>query len=90
MNFKSAFLILAAAIPVLAPQVSFAQNSCYDLWYARNEIYQRKGYCFQTRLARQTFGNTNCYTRAPQFTRAEQLRIESIRREERRRGCNVN
>lgn len=90
MKLKLVLLILAAAVPMMAPQVSFAQNSCYDLWYARNEIYHRNGYCFQTQMGRRTFGNDNCYTRAPQFTRAEKLRIESIRREERRRGCNVN
>ena len=61
--------------------------SCYDLWYERNEIFDRNGYCFSTQLGRDTFDNSDCYTDYPDFTRSEQRRIKQIKREERRLGC---
>ena len=95
MKVQTAFKICVAVALMIVPQISFAGDNpggddCYDLWYARNEIYKRNGYCFQTRLAMETFGNSGCYTRAPRFTRAEQSTIEAIRRKERQRSCRVN
>jgi hypothetical protein len=90
MKVQTAFKICAVFALMIVPQISFAGDDCYDLWYARNEIYKRNGYCFQTRLAMETFGNGSCYTRAPRFTRTDQLTIEAIRRKERQRNCRVN
>lgn len=90
MKFKMVLEAVAMGILLTLPEIALAQDSCYDLWYARNEIYHRNGYCFQTRLGRQTFGNMGCYTNSPRLSRSEQARVEAIRREERRRGCNVN
>ena len=95
MKVQTAFKICAVFALMIVPQISFAGDNsrgddCYDLWYARNEIYKRNGYCFQTRLAMETFGNGSCYTRAPRFTRTDQLTIEAIRRKERQRNCRVN
>ena len=82
--------LLLLAIPLtLVPAAAQAQ-SCYDLWLERNSIYDRNGFCFKTRLGRETFDNSDCYTNNPRLTRAEQLRVEAIRRQERRMGCRVN
>jgi len=64
--------------------------SCYDLWYERNAIYDRNGYCFSTRLGQDTFDNSDCYTKDVQFSQSEQHQIDRIRNEEYDRGCNVN
>jgi hypothetical protein len=42
-------LLCAAAI--LASTIGANAQSCGDLWYERNEIYQRAGYCFKTARA---------------------------------------
>lgn len=40
---------------------SAQQNeSCESLWYQRNAIFSRNGYCFQGSRGRQAFSNTNC------------------------------
>ncbi len=70
--------------------VPAAAQSCYDLWYERNQIYNDNGFCFKTQLGRETFDNSDCYTSNPRLSRAEQRRVEQIRREEWRRGCKVN
>ena len=81
---------LAIAALGLTTQSAFA-DACYDLWYERNAIYDDYGYCFKTALGKRVFDNSDCYTNeAPQVSRAEQRRIDQIRREERRRGCKVN
>ena len=45
--------VLATAALVALPSVAMAA-SCYDLWYARNAIYDDNGYCFSTELGMST------------------------------------
>lgn len=78
-----------AALVALIPAPAAAQ-SCYDLWYERNQIYAQNGYCFQTALGRRVFGNRGCYTSNPRLSRWEQQRVAQIQRLERRYGCRVN
>jgi hypothetical protein len=84
-----AIAIVAATSLVALPSAAMAA-SCYDLWYARNEIYAENGYCFVTDLAISTFGNDDCYTKHPHFTKHEQHQINAIVAEEKSRHCHVN
>ncbi len=86
---KLAIHVLAAMSLGLSVQTAFA-DSCYDLWYERNEIYDANGFCFKSSLGKRTFDNSDCYTDDPQLSRAEQRRVAQIQREERRLGCKVN
>lgn len=80
---------LAAVSLVALPGAAMAA-SCYDLWYARNEIYAENGFCFSSSLAISTFGNDDCYTKHPHFSKREQREIDAIAAEEADRGCRVN
>jgi YARHG domain len=64
--------------------------SCGDLWYKRNAIYARNGYCFKTNRARRVFGNAGCAFYAegdvPMSHRERQL-VATIRDIEREKGC---
>ena len=60
--------------------------SCGELWYARNEIYSRAGYCFQTQQAIATFGY-GCFPPFGKLSRAESSRVNELQAWERRRGC---
>jgi hypothetical protein len=86
---RLAFHLIATMALIAAAEPALAQ-SCYDLWYERNEIYDRNGYCFSTRMGRQTFDNSDCWTSSPRLSRAEQRRVDQIRRQENRFGCEVN
>ena len=86
---KLAIHVLAAMSLGLSVQTAFA-DSCYDLWYERNEIYDANGFCFKSSLGKRPFDNSDCYTDDPQLSRAEQRRVAQIQREERRLGCKVN
>lgn len=84
-------LFAAVTVTGLAGLVAPAlADSCYDLWYERNQIYNQKGFCFQTQLGQQVFDNSDCYTRNPRLSRWEQRRVDAIKREEWARGCKVN
>lgn len=81
--------ILAAMGALLSVEPAIAA-SCYDLWYERNAIYNDNGFCFSTRLGRETFDNSDCWTKHVRLSPDEQWRVDQLKDEEERRGCKVN
>ena len=79
----SALAVIVSVEPALA-------DSCYDLWYERNSIYNDNGFCFKTKLGRETFDNSDCYTNHVRLSEQEQWRVDQIQAEEDSRGCHVN
>ena len=89
-------LALAAAVSVagalasgttVASAQGLSSLSCGQLWYERNAIYARHGYCFRTPQAVATFGR-GCrppYGRLP--PRAAE-RVNRIVAWEQRKGCS--
>lgn len=59
---------------------------CDDLWYARNAIYARNGYCFQTERAISVFGR-GCFAPFGRVYGREQRRLNEIIYWERVKGC---
>jgi hypothetical protein len=79
--------MVCATVELNAP-VAMAQAgmSCDELWYARNRIYARNGYCFQTDRARAVFG-AGCFPPYGQLSGWEAGRVQEIQMWERRKGC---
>jgi len=75
--------------PILPQEVS--QLSCLELWQARNEIYDRNGYCFVTPLGIQYFDNSNCNTTSSNILKkpVEHLNVKLIQLWERRKRCSA-
>lgn len=65
----------------------YRDMTCSELWYARNQIYAEKGYCFKTQRARAVFGR-GCFPPYGRLSRWEREEVERIKRWEGRRGCN--
>ncbi len=63
-----------------------AAMSCDELWYARNEIYARRGYCFKTARARATFG-PGCFEPYGHLSGWEVDRVNELQMWESRKGC---
>lgn len=82
----TAFAALALATGI-APAYA---ESCYDLWYARNQIFDDNGYCFKTQLGKDTFDNSDCWTSHPQLSNAEQREVNRIIAREKAKRCKVN
>ena len=59
---------------------------CDDLWYARNEIFARNGFRFETARGRAAFG-TDGWTRNPHLNRFERANVDLFERLEYRNGC---
>ncbi len=60
--------------------------SCEDLWYARNEIYAERGYCFKTQRARAVFGR-GCFPPYGDLSPTEMREVARIEQWEMRKGC---
>ena len=52
--------------------------SCFQLWVARNEIYDRNGYCFRTQRGRSFFNNAGCWTNNARLNGIEQANVANI------------
>jgi hypothetical protein len=84
-------LAVTSGVAVIGgPQSARAQDaaymSCGELWYARNAIYARRGYCFKTDRAIQTFG-AGCFPPYGQLGGWEKSRVDDLQYWERRKGC---
>ncbi len=85
--------VLLGSTATLVPPAT-AQNlwslSCGDLWYQRNAIYARNGYCFKTDRGLRVFGNANCTFYAEgdvPMSQGERQLAATIRDIERQKGC---
>ncbi|WP_198666058.1 DUF4453 domain-containing protein [Tropicimonas sp. IMCC34043] len=67
-----------------------AEDPCQDLWYARNLIFDRAGFCFDSTLGKAIFDNSDCTTRTPEFSPEDSLRLARIEAIEDRGACAVN
>ncbi len=85
LSFLAVFLFGVSA-PFAVQAQSLQGMSCYDLWFERNRIYARNGYCFKTQKARSVFGAA-CFAPYGRLARFEQQRVDDIRRQERYLGC---
>ena len=56
-------------------KADLSEFSCQLLWDVRNTIYQENGYCFQTKKAKNYFGNEGCY-----IDDMEDVKMSSIER----------
>lgn len=65
----------------------YAQLSCDQLWYERNAIYARHGYCFKKSRAIATFGR-GCKPPYGQLPGNLQNVVRDIQAWEKRRGCH--
>lgn len=78
--------ILTGASSSMAVARDAASMSCGELWHARNAIYARNGYCFQTPRARATFGR-GCFPPYGELGGWERDRVNQLQYWERERGC---
>jgi S1-C subfamily serine protease len=84
--------IVAGAMGMVVPRQAPAQNpasmSCEELWYARNAIYARNGYCFNSERGRVAFG-TGCFPPYGRVSGLDGNRITQLQIWERQKGCSL-
>lgn len=63
---------------------------CDELWYARNQIFDRAGYCFGSNLGQAVFDNIDCTTKSPALSAEAGESIALIKEIEEEFACKVD
>lgn len=84
MKYFPALLAMAAATPALA------DSYCDDLWFTRNAIMDRAGYCFGSSLGKHVFDNGDCIGTSVTLSEADATRVAKLEAQEREAGCRVD
>ena len=82
--FRSVLALFLLTGPALATE------PCHDLWFTRNLIFDRAGYCFGSVLGQTVFDNADCITKEPALSVVEKATVARIRETEDWIGCRVD
>ncbi|EDZ45524.1 conserved hypothetical protein [Rhodobacterales bacterium Y4I] len=80
---------LAAAFCLFAAPV-LASDTCHDLWFTRNAIIDRAGYCFGSPLGQAVFDNRGCLGKSVSLSPQDERLVAQVKQMEARIGCRVN
>lgn len=80
------FSLLSA--PCFADQTK--QLKCEELWFARNAMMDRAGYCFGSALGQAVFDNSDCTTGTPALSTMAQAMVDQIIRNETTLSCQID
>ena len=86
----AALLLAAAAPPGRAEVWPYGARECNQLWFMRNLIMDRAGYCFGSALGQSLFDNGDCTGKTVTLSAAQTAQAEQIRALEQEIGCSVN
>ena len=75
---------------LLTASPAFASDICNDLWFSRNAVMDRAGYCFGSPLGQAVFDNRDCTGKSVTISASNQRVVADLQRAERRLGCKVN
>jgi len=75
---------------IAAAQMAMANDICDDLWFTRNLLFDRAGYCFTSPLGRAVFDNAACTTNDPGLDAQQQDVLEQVLAREKQMDCKVN
>lgn len=66
-------------------------ENCQSLWYERNAIFARRGYCFSSAKGQAAFSNAGCLTGASvndlPLTQADRQQVKKLQAREKALGC---
>jgi len=78
-----------ALLACLAAAPAMADDACHDLWFARNAIMDRAGYCFGSALGQAVFDNADCTGKSVSPGPLAQARVARLQKNEALLGCAV-
>ncbi|SLN18748.1 hypothetical protein TRL7639_00393 [Falsiruegeria litorea R37] len=77
-----------ASIPIqTTTPAAVPETTCDSLWFQRNLIFHRNGYCFGGKRGQEVFGNEGCHTKSPQLSAGETAQMNQIKSAEKELGC---
>ncbi len=93
MPFSRMFFIIALflpAAPATAEVWQYGEPECNELWFARNLIMDRAGYCFGSPLGQALFDNRDCRGSDVSLSPAHKSQVRKIQSLEAQIRCKVN
>lgn len=83
-------VVLALAGPAPADVWDSPEPTCNQLWFTRNLIMHRAGYCFGSPLGKAMFGNAHCSGTEVRLSAGQSRQVAKMRAMEQATGCKVN
>ncbi len=90
MRSISLTLILLLTSLSLLPSGAAADEYCEDLWYTRNAVMDRAGYCFGSKLGQVIFDNSDCLGKTVSLSADDQEMVAELQTLEREGDCRVD
>lgn len=90
MPFLRLTILSCFAAALLAPSTLSANEYCEDLWFTRNAIMDRAGYCFGSTLGKGVFDNRNCLGTTVKLRSSDQKTVAQIQKMEHAAQCQVD
>lgn len=87
----AALALCCAAAPSARAEVwEYGAAECNQLWFMRNLIMDRSGYCFGSALGQALYDNGDCTGKAVTLSPAQKAQADRIRALEQEIGCRVD
>jgi hypothetical protein len=67
-----------------------SENDCYKLWYQRNLVFAKKGYCFDSKLGKNAFREYSCFSKNVKMSAQDKQLIENIKNKEQQINCKID
>ena len=67
-----------------------SNDECYNLWYQRNLIHAKKGYCFESNLGKKAFSNFQCSSTPQPLSDKEKSDVNNIKNRESALNCKID
>jgi hypothetical protein len=93
MRRSTSILALVAALAstsAAADVWEYGEAECNQLWFMRNLVMDRAGYCFGSALGQALYDNGDCIGKEVSLSSAQSRQVQKIQQLEREIGCNVN
>ena len=84
------FILAFATVMASISGPALALNVCDDLWFTRNLIFDRAGYCFSSELGKAVFDNTDCVEGEVELSSKAEVLVKLIRSYEDSLQCRVD
>ena len=85
-----ALILSLLAAPAGAEVWDYGQQACNQLWFMRNLIMDRAGYCFGSALGQALYDNAGCTGTDVRPGPAASRQVQKIQKLEQQIGCKVN
>ena len=83
-------MFLAGVLFIGLPLPGYSSDLCDDLWFSRNLVFDKVGYCFGSALGQAVFNNEGCTTTSPVLSANERAFVAWVKQTEQDWECRVD